>query len=411
MQRNYLRNISWTGAAEIGVRVTRLFATAVLARFLTENDYGLAALVLSVNELLVVFTRNGIVDRLVQLRNPRQVDELIPTAFSLSLVLSLLLCLGSVVAAAVMVRVYQQEALFWPIVCISVGYLFIPFSVVPTSLIMIDNQLKPLSLTVLVSIGTDNMLSALLAYQGFGLWAIVLPKILITPIWPLMLYRFRPWPIPKRLSFTNSRILIGFSSKILGSELLTTFQSNLDYLLIGLLLSTAQLGLYYFAFNAGLGFSLALISTLMPAFYTDLCEARQGGQDMAHVFRRNLRIVMKIFIPFVLLQVVVAPLYVPILFGQRWVEDGAVPVLQLICLSALSRPFAVAVTSLVRAIDRPRLDLQYQVVLTVVLVIGVLAGARYGILGVAAAVCAAHWLVQGIYYLWASRRLLAAPAS
>ena len=66
LANRFLRNVGWLGLSEVLIRISRLAATVVLARWLTEYDYGLAALVLTTNEFVNVFTRNGIFDKLIQ---------------------------------------------------------------------------------------------------------------------------------------------------------------------------------------------------------------------------------------------------------------------------------------------------------------------------------------------------------
>jgi len=62
----FLRNLGWLGLSQLFIRISRLVATVVLARLLTKEDYGLAALVLTTNEFVNVFTQNGIWAKLVQ---------------------------------------------------------------------------------------------------------------------------------------------------------------------------------------------------------------------------------------------------------------------------------------------------------------------------------------------------------
>ena len=62
----FTRNLGWLGLSGVVNRLIRLLTTIVLARFLTQYDYGLAAIVLTTNEFVRVFTRNGVGVRLIQ---------------------------------------------------------------------------------------------------------------------------------------------------------------------------------------------------------------------------------------------------------------------------------------------------------------------------------------------------------
>ena len=81
------------------------------------------------------------------------------------------------------------------------------------------------------------------------------------------------------------------------------------------------------------------------------------------------------------------------------------PILMLICLSALSRPFANASSMLFRSVGLPQVDLLWNLAFTVALTVAILIGTTWGSLGVAVAVAAAHLSLQPIYLMMGQRLL------
>ncbi len=394
----FIRNIGWMGVGELGIRVSRLVATVILARLLTPSDYGLAAIVLMTNEFVRVFTRNGIGDKIVQ-ADAEELSEVCQTAWSLNWVIGLSLCLIQIAASFVIGRVYNDSNLILPIILVSFSYLIYPFAMVQTALIRRENRLKYFSLANLVSVVTDNLLTGTLALLGWGMWAIVLPKLLVAPVWVAMILRFEVWRPARTFTLERWSHVISFGSRILGVELLNTFRESVDYLLIGRIIGLEALGVYFFAFNAGLGISISVISALSVSLYSDFCDVRSVPAQLRQRFNKNLFTIAKVMVPLVLLQCILAPVYVPIVFGHKWVDDGAIPILILICMSALSRPFANAVSMLYRAVGLPQVDLNWNIGFTIALTIAILVGTHWGIIGVAIAVAAAHLTLQPIYVL------------
>ncbi len=404
----FVRNVGWMGLSELGIRVSRLLATIILARLLTPEDYGLAAIVLTTHEFIRVFTRNGIGDKLVQ-ADATDVEELCVTAYWLNWLLGGGLFLIQTIGSFAVARFFGNPKLIMPIMAIGCTYLIYPMAMVQTALIRRENRLNVFSLTNLAQVVTDNLLTGGLALMGLGMWAIVLPKLLVAPIWVLMMYRYQAWRPVQAFTIRNWQRILGFGSRILGVELLNTLRENIDYLLIGRFLGLAPLGVYYFAFNAGLGLSLSAVNAMGVSMYSDLCDVRSDPRELERRFNRNLRTTALVIGPLVALQSSLAPLYVPIVFGAQWVERGAVPVLILICLSALSRPFANAASMLFRAVGLPQVDLRWNLIFTVLLALAILVGTGWGILGVAVAVMVTHLVLQPPYLVWA-RRLLHSPA-
>lgn len=399
---SFVRNIGWMGLGEVGIRVSRLLATVLLARLLTPEDYGVAAIVLMTTEFVRVFTRNGIGDKLVQ-ADADEVSELCQTAWCLNWLIGIGLFVVQLGGSFAVARFYDNQRLILPIMLVGCTYLIYPLAMVQTALVRRENRLKIFSLTNLAQVVADNLLTGLLAVLGFGMWAIVLPKLLVAPVWVGMMLYHQRWRPRAVFTLERWRRILGFGSRILGVEMLNTFRENVDYLLIGRFIGMKALGVYFFAFNAGLGLSLSVINALGVSLYSDLCLVSSQPELLRQRFGRNLITISKVIVPIVLLQASLAPLYVPLVFGQKWVSAGAVPILVLICLSALSRPFANAASMLLRSVGLPQVDLIWNMAFTVVLTLGVLVGTGWGGLGVAAAVAVIHLGLQPLYLLLARR--------
>jgi PST family polysaccharide transporter len=400
----FVRNVGWMGVGEVGIRVSRLLATVLLARLLTAEDYGLAAIVLMSTDFVRVFTRNGIADKLVQ-ADEAEIGSLCQTAWCLNWLIGGGLFLIQLGGSFLVAQFYGNPRLVLPIMLVGATYLIYPLAMVQTALVRRQNRLRIFSLTNLAQVVADNLLTALLALLGFGMWAIVLPKLLVAPVWVVMMLHYERWRPRWQFTLRYWRRILGFGSRILGVELLNTFRENVDYLLIGRLIGMKALGVYYFAFNAGLGLSLSVINALGISVYSDLCDVRPEPGLLRRRFDQNLLTIAKVIVPIVVLQASLAPLYVPLVFGRQWVVAGAVPILITICISALPRPFANASSMLFRAVGLPQVDLLWNLAFTVVLTLGVAVGTRGGGLGVAVAVAAVHLGLQPVYVLL-GRRLL-----
>ena len=171
----FIRNIGWMGVGEVGIRVSRLVATVLLARLLSPRDYGLAAIVLTSGELVKVFTRNGIGDKIVQ-ADADEVSEICQTAWSLNWLIGFSLFLIQVVGSTVIAKVYNDNALILPIIVVSFSYLIYPLSMVQSALVRRQNRLKFYSMTNLAAVASENLMTGIFALLGMGMWAIVLHK-------------------------------------------------------------------------------------------------------------------------------------------------------------------------------------------------------------------------------------------
>ncbi len=405
LQDRFIRNIGWMGVAELVIRVFRLVTTVILARFLSAEDYGLAAIVLMTYEFIRVFTRNGIADKIVQ-ADAAEVEELCRTAYGLNWLIAGVLFIVQCLASLAIAQFYNNSHLIVPICLIAITYLIYPLAMVQTALIRRENRLDILALITSVQVSTDNILTAIFALSGLGMWAIVLPKFLVAPIWIILTFKYHPWRMTKSFTFAQGRKITSFAYRILGIELLTIFRENVDYLLIGKFVGVQALGVYYFAFNAGLGLSLSVINAIRVSLFSDLCDLNSQATLFIQRYMQSLRKIALMIVPLVILQSSLAPFYVPLVFGQKWVEKGAIPILVLICCSALSRPFADAASLMFRAFGQPQIELRWNIVFTFCLATAIWVGTQWGIFGAAIAVTATHLTLQPLYTIWATRQTM-----
>ena len=396
----FARNLGWLGLSGAVIRVTRLLTTIVLARFLTSHDYGLVAIILTINDLVRVFTRNGIGTRLVQAKG-ENVKQLAQSAYWLNWLISIALFIIQCVASFPIAWFYRDEQLILPICTMAISLLLLPHGLVQAALIQRENRLKAIAVVEMVQFSTDNVLSLIFAFAGWGMWAIIIPKLLVPPIWVYIMLKNHSWRPKLKFTAVGWGDLLRFGRNVLGVELLNNLRGNLDYLIVGRFLSIEALGIYYFAFNAGLGISLGIITSIKSALLPHLCDARSNTAQFKERYFSSLKTISFIIFPLVLLQSSLAPIYVPIVFGEKWIP--AIPVLVLICLSAIPRPFADSASQLLIAVDKPQIDLLWNIIFTILFTLALLIGVQWQSIGVATTVLIVHAACLPSFAIWATQ--------
>ncbi|MBD2103240.1 lipopolysaccharide biosynthesis protein [Leptolyngbya sp. FACHB-261] len=402
LRSKFIRNLGWLGGSEIAIRLVRLAVTVILARFLTPYDYGLGAVVLAVREFTQVFTRIGIGAKIVQ-ADSEDLERLCNAGYWLNWVVFCGLFVGQCLVAFPVAWFYHDSKLILPICVSALVYLLTPMAAVQAALIHRENRLEIAALAKTLQNSSNYVLSALLACLGLGMWAIVLPGVLVAPVWVWVYYSHHSWQPTSGLTTKDWPEIFSFGRNILGVELLKALRNNLDYLIVGRFIGIAELGIYYFAFNAGLGISLSIISALNSALLPHLCAARSNWLEFRKRYWSSLKIIACIIVPLVVLQSSLASFYVPTVFGKEW--TAAIPILIIICLSAIPRPFAEAASQLLTAVGKPNLDLRWNVLFTTIFAIGLLIGVRWQAWGVATSVLLTHAIFLPLFVIWATNHV------
>ncbi len=405
----FVRNVGWLGGAELGNRIFRLGTTFTLARMFTPHDYGLVSAVLTTYEFTTVFTlRYGIGAKIIQ-ASAEELKVICNTSYWLNWILCAALFVVQCIAAFPIAWFYQDNQVILPICVLALVYLMLPFFMVQSALIQRENRLKITALCNVTQSIFGNILTIGLALLGFGMWAVVLSTVLTTPVWIVINYMNHTWRPPKFLNLNKWQEIANFSKDLLGVELLAKLRGNIDYLIIGRFLGIEALGIYYFAFNAGLGISQNVMGAFTSALFPHLCEARGNFKQLKERYFSSLKSTAIIVVPLILIQSSLAQFYVPIIFGQKWVT--AVPILVLICLSALPLPFSNATYLLLKAVGKTDIVLYWNLFYTVFFAIALVIAVKWGILGVAASVLICQLLSQSIFSTWAIKYVFGKKSS
>lgn len=398
----FIRNVGWLGAAELVNRIFRLGTTVTLARVFSQQDYGLMAVIYTVFDLATVFIFKGGVGAKIIQTNQDKVNNTCNTAYWLNWLLCGSLFIIQCLAAYPIARFYDNNQLILPICVVAVMYLIYPFFLIHCALIERENRLKIIAICTATQSILINIITVTLAILGFGIWAIVWSMLLTIPVWFVITWKNHSWRPPKSFSLKDWQEIINFSKNLLGVEFLTKLRLNLDYLIVGRFLGVGQLGLYYFAFNAGSGITNNIVNSLMSALFPHLCDTRGDHHKLKTRYYKSLKTISLTVIPIVILQSTLSPIYVPIIFGEKWIS--AIPVLILICLSVIPMTFKHAASLLLNAVDQSHISLYFDLIYTIIFAIAIIISAQWGILAVAMTVLVINVLFSTTFSIFANKK-------
>ncbi len=370
LKNGLLRNLGWFGLAELMARVSRLFATVLLARSLDVAEFGVAAAALTAFEIIRVLPNTGVGHAVV--RTPSdQLNDTCVTAYHIVWAICISTAILQVAIGIVLLLMVNLDAGTMLSVLAGV-YLFMAPGLVNSYLVLRAGRFRTMAVIATAQIIVDNTLAIALALLGFGAWALVLPKLLVAPIWMFGMRRAYPLPFDHSASRVSAEPLLRFSLPVLGTEMLTAARFNMDNLLVGAILGLDALGLYYFVFNAGVGFSLSLTTALKSVLFPHLAKAVREGPNVLQRFDCAVGSVVLASSLLIGLQAIGSLFYVPIVFGAKWAY--AAPLVATMCASAVARPVADATAQLLRAIGRPGWELAGSLAMTTIY-LGAFAGA------------------------------------
>jgi len=362
-------------ASEAIAKFARIGATMVAARVLLPEQLGIIALVLAFGEILKALAENGVGQRIIAASDA----DLEATCNSAQRIFRLwcgcLFVVGCAIALGLDRFTGNRETAILLFV-FSTQFLIMPLGLVSCFRAMRNGQNK----AVAAIAGGQIVFSALMAVALLLAWpvaaAMILPRALTAPIWALSMRRLHPWKSNPEAGYTPILPFVRFGGAILGVEGVKALRLQADKLIIGGVLGMEALGIWFFAFNAGLGLATSFCNAFAIALFPHLCATEPGANRLA-ILSDSLRLALSILVPIIVLQAFLAPYYVPFIFGDAWA--GMSGMVGILCLAAAPAVVWTAVSQWLRSEDRAGIDLKASIFITAAIIGAVAIAAPFGL--------------------------------
>lgn len=396
------QNLIAYGASEAASKASRLVVVIAVARTLDLAEIGVAAAALAAADILKSLTENGIGQKIIAAPE----EELAATCATAHR-LFWLWCVGLFVAQALVglgLYLWGGNLMLLALILLLAGeYLFMPAGLVQCALAMRAGKLKQTAAIAGGQVVGANLMSAALAFLWASPLALILPRLLTAPFWLFAMRRLHPWTRDLSHGFAPVRPFVTFGRPVLGVELVKALRLQIDKVIVGALMGAETLGLYFMAFNAGLGLANSFSTAFSTVLFPHLCAS--GNKLIA--LRQSVLMSLGLISPVVALQALMAPVYVPILFGPGW--SGVDQVVSILCLVAIPTTLWSAAAGYLRATGRAGQEFRVTLLMTVALSLNAVVMAPLGLTALAAGYATVATLIMVVASLPLLQRPFAAP--
>jgi PST family polysaccharide transporter len=394
LSRSTLAGFIWMMIQSLGGRLSGFLGQLVLAWFLVPADFGVVALAYSVVAIAAAAAYSG-VDQVLMQRMQTMHRWTAPASW-VALGLALAGFLAVMIAAPIAAHIYKTPQLI-PLIAIAAIALPVQ-SLSMASHVALRAQLNfrfEASYNLFESVLTQ-VLTAFLAWRGFGPYSFVLPAPAMAFL-RLAVFQIRA---PVRRTGRMRKVQIGYlisrGSSVLTSRLITSLVDQGDYMVLGLFATHAVVGLYYFAFKLAaqpmrmLAANFTLV--LVPAF----AQLRSEPDRQRAAAYSASRVLSHVVVPICFLQAALADPALGLLFGAKW--RGSILFVQILSLGLPVEAITWIARDLMGARGQFRRVLVYSCIFSPWFFVLVATGAYFGAgLGVAIGVSLFYFFAGPIY--------------
>jgi PST family polysaccharide transporter len=344
-----IKGIFWVYLSFLAGRLMTLLTTAVLARLLVPDDFGVIGFAVVFFAFVEIFGNIGINDALIY--SSDHPEETADTTFVMNVVIGFLQFLAALLLAPALASLFEDPRIVQVVQVMAITFIIDGFGKTHDALMQKELEFRRRFIPELLSAIIKGVVSILLAFAGFGIWALLLGNLVgslartISKWWVL---RWRP-----RLRFyaAQARALWGYSVYILLFQILGVALDQADQMLIGILMGQTQLGYYSIAMRIPeliiANFSLLLTRVLFPTYV----KLKDDMKALARSLLSTTRYTAFVTVPIGVGLAAVAPELVPVVFGDQW--GPTIVLLQVLALMGTVSTLPWSVGDALKAIGRP----------------------------------------------------------
>lgn len=332
LKKKAVAGMIWTVIQRSSKMGISFISGIILARLLTPYDYGCIGMLHIFMTLAECFIDGGFGSALIQKKRPSHEDY--STIFWWNIALATLMYATLFFAAPAISRFYRISEL-----CIVLRVQGLILFIYALNLVQRNQLHKQLKFRILARVTIFTSIIALivtiiLAYKGFGVWALVVQNLIGAMIPAIIFWGYTKWKPSFIFSLKSFKELFSFGIYMFLTSIINKVNSQLRGLLIGRFYNPTTLGYYS---KAGKTESLAsqtishVISLVTYPLYAEVQDEKERLKNM--IKRLTMTISYLTFPAMFILLLCAKPLFI-LLYSERWLES--VPYFQVMCISGLA---------------------------------------------------------------------------
>lgn len=396
-----INNFFWRFLERCGAQGVTFIVSIVLARLLDPDVYGTVALVTIFTTILQVFVDSGMGNALIQKKDADDLD--FSSVFYFNMAMCTFLYAVMFFCAPLIAAFYKTPELTPVVRVISLILIISGIKNVQQAYVSRNMLFKRFFFATLGGTVGAAVVGIVMAYKGFGVWALVAQMLFNATIDTTILWLTVKWRPKKMFSLERLKGLFSYGWKLLLSSLIDTLYNDLRQLIIGKLYTKSDLAHY----NQGKKFPQLIVSNINTSIDSVLLPTMSKAQDDPSVVRSMTRRAIKtstyIMMPFMVGLAVCAEPLVSLILTDKWLP--CVPFLRIFCFTFAFYPIHTANLNAIKAMGRSDLFLILEIIKKVIGLIAIVSTMFISVKAMAYSMLVTSVLSQ-IINSWPNRKLL-----
>jgi len=373
----------------------------VIARILSPTDYGVIGMITIFTSISIVFIEGGFSSALIRKQNRTDADY--NTVFYYNISVSILLYILIFFSAPLVANFYNISELTIITRIVGLNIFIGAFGTIQTAILNISINFKSQTKISLIALLISGTIGIILAYNGYGVWALIFQGLLTTILRTGLLWYFIGWKPKLIFSIVSFRELFSFGSKMMLSGLLDAIYYNIYQVMIGKQYNAKELGFFTRANGLATLPAQNITDIIIRVAYPVLSEIQNDVKRLETNYRRMLKMLSFIVFPSMMFLFALSYPLIKILLTDKWIP--AAPILQVLSFSFMFFPINSINRTLLEIKGRSGLILRIEIFKKILITIVLFATAPFGIMIMCHGIVLTSILSVGINTYYSSKLL------
>lgn len=375
LKNKAVKGVAWNAVSTFANRGISMFFMLFMTRLLLPSDYGLIGMLTVFMAVAGQFIDSGFSQALLKKQNRTKVDE--ATVFYFNIAASLISYIFLFVIAPFVADFYNMPQLCEILRVLGISLVIGATGTMWNLQYQINLDFKTPSILGLVGNVFSGIVGVVLAYLGYGVWALVYQSLLGTIFGLVLRFFYSTWRPIWAFSWKSFHEFFGYGSKLLLSRLLDTLYNNVYPVVIGKFYSASTLGFYSRAHSlAGIP-SVQATQILQGATFPVLCKVNNDMDRLGNAYRRMLKLSVFVIFPLMMGLAILAHPFIMVVFTEKW--EYSAGLLTIICFAQMWHPVHAINLNLLQVVGRSDLFLRVELINKFLAIIVIACTYRYSI--------------------------------
>ncbi len=342
LKKKTARGLFWGGMSNGAQQLLNVVFGTILGRLLSPSDFGMVGMLLVFSAIAGALQEGGFISALNRKKVVTDADF---NAVFWTCVCSSLSMYAILFISAPLIAGYYGVPELLPLSrYVFAGFFMASLGIAPRAWMFRNMMVRENTIISTISLLASGIVAIIMVFLGYTYWSIATQSIVFVTSVSLLSFYFSGWRPSLSFDLKPIREMIGFSSRLVVTNVFNALNNNLFPILLGRYYSPREVGVFTQASKWNM-MGHSFISNMLNGIAQPVfAKVEDDVLRQKNIFRKLLRFTAFLSFPAMFGLAFVAEEFIVILLTEKWLASARL--MQVLCVAGAFMPFSVLFSNL-----------------------------------------------------------------